>query len=129
MKNIIAVIMIALAAMAFFGCSNASESENAADNTVTVALEENPSTGYTWSYTADKEGVLKEVNSEFIDENTDENIAGAPGKRIYTFEAENDGTVTLTFEYKQDWEGGAEGQTYVVTYKIENGKIEEYAAD
>ena len=116
-KLFVIVAVLAAALVMMTGCTSSQD-----EKTVTVELEENPSTGYTWSYSAEPEGILQETSSEFIgSDGQDEEIVGAPGTRVYTFKVVSDGTVTLRFESKRDWDGGYADRTYVVSYQVKNG--------
>lgn len=72
------------------------------DSSVTIELEENPTTGYSWSYSMDVDSIVKETESKQISPTT--LMMGAPGKHRWTFEAVADGQVTLTFVYARPWE-------------------------
>ncbi|MGG4217847.1 protease inhibitor I42 family protein [Paenibacillus jamilae] len=81
-----------------------------------IALEENASTGYAWSYTTDsKEIKLIAENEKEI--KAKDNVDGAPTQKNWTFTAGKPGTYTLKFSYAQPWDTKADpGQTK--TYKI-----------
>ncbi len=85
-----------------------------------ITLNENPTTGYVWSYTMDKEGVIEETADDY---NTDSNLNGAPGKHTWQFAPLKDGTVTLTFTLSRPWEtDSAPEQTKTFTYEVK-GKV------
>ncbi len=107
------VSILAAALLAVSGCGKGG------GKTVDVGLEENPSTGYTWSYTAEPAGVLTQTETRYIQPNT--GAAGAPGKRVWSFAPEQNGTVTLTFLYSQSWEGGSQGETRVYRFQVAGG--------
>ncbi|MDR0994211.1 MAG: protease inhibitor I42 family protein [Verrucomicrobiota bacterium] len=68
----------------------------------TLRLEENPTTGYLWSYTMEPQGVLVETASAF--ETTGRGMAGAPGVRVFTLAPATEGDVVLRFELRRPWE-------------------------
>ena len=67
----------------------------------TIILDENGSTGYTWSYVVNKEEHVKFISDEYI---TGSNIPGAPGKHYYTFEVLADGVSTIDFTLSRSFE-------------------------
>lgn len=69
-----------------------------------VILEENPSTGYTWEYVIEPEGILSEEEKESFNK-TEENLIGAPKMAAWRFRAESAGFAKLTFKYRRPWEG------------------------
>ncbi len=71
---------------------------------LTVTLSENPSTGYSWSYTISDPDVLRVTTDTFTPASSDPSVAGAPGTRAVTFEAAAEGTALLTFVYARPWE-------------------------
>lgn len=114
MKRKLAIVLAALMLCAIVsGCDNSAK-------TVNVELEENVTTGYSWTYTNDNEAVLKNVKDEAVAANSE--LSGAPGKHQWTFEAVGDGEAILTFVYAQSWAGGMLGETRVYEYSVQNGK-------
>ena len=129
-KRILIWIFVVLLLTLFAGCTarvedqNAVPSDDSAVSDISIVLEENPSTGYSWSYTVEPEGMLREKGSMFVPGETGEGemMTGVPGKRLYSFEPLADGKVTLTFQYAQAWEGGDVGQTLVYEIEIRDGE-------
>lgn len=68
-----------------------------------VALDSNPSTGYTWEISAGNEGVLR-LMSETFEVSSD--LPGAPGVHTFRFEVVNEGETPLTLVYRRPWEQG-----------------------
>jgi inhibitor of cysteine peptidase len=87
---------------------------------LTVTLESNQTTGYSWE--------LKEISDPSVLQKTDSKyetptsgLVGAGGKEVWTYKALKAGTTTLSMEYSQPWEGGQKGAksftlTVVVKY-------------
>ncbi|MGI6104604.1 MAG: protease inhibitor I42 family protein [Raoultibacter sp.] len=95
------------------------------DKTLTVALEENGSTGYIWSVT--KEGTaLTELDDEYVsDADEDEQMAGAGGTHTYRFEGSSEGTTTLSFVNSQPWEPKEDDEKLTIEVKTKaDGTIE-----
>ena len=72
---------------------------------LTVTLESNQTTGYSWE--------LKEISDPSVLQKTDSKyetptsgLVGAGGKEVWTYKALKAGTTTLSMEYSQPWEGG-----------------------
>jgi predicted secreted protein len=68
-----------------------------------VALEENPSTGYSWSYTVRPPDSVKETAKESFYPDPQPMI-GAPVVTVWKFGAVKEGEATLTFLYYRPWE-------------------------
>lgn len=67
----------------------------------TIILDENPTTGYTWSYVLSKEDHVKFISEEYISES---NLMGAAGQHHYTFEVLADGVSTIDFTHNRSFE-------------------------
>jgi len=69
---------------------------------LTIGLDSNPSTGYSWEVAEMDEKILRQVGeSEFKQEST---LLGAAGKQIVRFEAVGGGQTTLKLIYHRPWE-------------------------
>jgi len=80
-------------------------SEYRADgNQLTVILNENPSTGYSWSYQMDQGGIVELVSDGFVSGATDSNMVGAGGKHQWMFRSLAAGKVEIAFHYFRPWE-------------------------
>jgi inhibitor of cysteine peptidase len=80
----------------------------AVGGTLTVTLDSNVTTGYSWE--------LKEIGDTDVLQKTDNKYVapaneaiGAGGKEVWTFKALAAGTSTLTMDYSQPWAGGQKG--------------------
>ena len=88
--------------------SSGKQVEIAAGGTLTVTLESNVTTGYSWE--------LKQIGDTSILQKTDNKyeaptsgLVGAGGKEVWNFKALKAGTTTLSMEYSQPWAGGQNG--------------------
>ncbi|MCP1311601.1 protease inhibitor I42 family protein [Paenibacillus tyrfis] len=79
-----------------------------------VILEENPSTGYSWSYKTSSDNV-KLISDQA---KKGKNMVGSPSQRVWTFKANQKGTYKLEFLYTQPWEI-ATAASKTVEYVIE----------
>ncbi|WP_025689226.1 protease inhibitor I42 family protein [Paenibacillus zanthoxyli] len=91
--------------------------------TFDIKLEENSSTGYSWSYVTDKESIdLVSEKSEIqkIDQSeVDETPVGVPSDKTWTFKASKPGTYKLKFSYAQQWDKRAKpAKTVEYTIKV-----------
>lgn len=84
--------------------------DNSGDNTLSVgdigqiALEGNPTTGYSWNYTISDSSIL-ELGSSHYQSEAPEGIDGAGGTDTWDFRALKEGTATITFKYYRVWLG------------------------
>ncbi|MCP1102046.1 putative secreted protein [Aequitasia blattaphilus] len=120
-KVIVKVLLGICSVLLLTGCGKASQGDAGKEEIkkkAVIELESNPTTGYTWSYQMTGDGKMVFKSEDFIEGRQGEDqIAGAPGRSRYVFEAEKAGQVSVVFEYKQDWEGGE--KAYTVTYNFE----------
>jgi inhibitor of cysteine peptidase len=70
-------------------------------DTFVIALEANPSTGYTWSAAANPNATF--VSSKQV---AGQSMPGAPGTQQLTFEATASGSSTLVLSYARSFESG-----------------------
>jgi inhibitor of cysteine peptidase len=78
---------------------------------LTVSLGSNPTTGFSWTETAQIAdlAVLQQTESKFL--LTDgKDLVGAPGSQVWTFRALQKGTTTINMEYSRPWEGGEKAE-------------------
>ena len=85
--------------------SSGKQVEIAVGGSLTVTLESNATTGYSWE--------LKEIGDTSILQKTDNKyvaptsgLIGAGGKEVWNFKALKAGKTTLSMEYSQPWAGG-----------------------
>ena len=111
MKKSLCLFVFLCVTVLSLGCSMAQEQK-----TVTVELEANATTGYTWTCTISPENVIRLVSSKYIPNEHDDGITGAGGKQVFTFEAIAEGEAELVFSYLKEWETGVP-PLKTVTYK------------
>lgn len=99
----------------------------------TILVEENASTGYTWSYTINDETSVAFVSDETSTSTTD--FLGAPSMKKVSFQVLKEGVSTITFEYKRNFADEDVAESFdVLVYKsgdtviIEEDKVV-YAMD
>ena len=85
---------------------------------IRVELCSNPTTGFEWAYDTSGDTVLQEEDRDFV-EAEDEDVVGASGKQLWTFEAIDKGTAEVSMEYSQPWDGGIKAEwTYSMTVTV-----------
>jgi len=88
----------------------------ATGGTVTVSLESNPSTGYTWDVKSP--GPLQLRGEPAFEAGGEAKAVGAAGTQVFTFEAPKAGTGTLTLTYQRPWESKQPEKTWSVDVTV-----------
>ena len=71
---------------------------------ILIALESNPTTGYSWEASYD-ETMLELVEETYeLGEYAQQGVVGAGGTELFRFRALNSGEVEITMVYKRPWE-------------------------
>jgi inhibitor of cysteine peptidase len=79
--------------------------EVAVNGTITVTLDSNATTGYSWQLSGISDNsVLEKTNNVYVAPTS--SLIGAGGKEVWTFKALTAGKATLNMEYDQPWAGG-----------------------
>lgn len=84
----------------------------------TVTIEENPSTGYTWSYTINDETSVEFIKDAY--QAAEGNLVGASGVHTFTFKVKSKGVSTISFEYKRAWEESSIESLEILVYKTDD---------
>jgi inhibitor of cysteine peptidase len=77
---------------------------------LTITLESNPSTGYSWFATVSNPDVLSQMGEpEYIEptQSSSTMIVGASGTETFLFQGTDTGSATITLDYKRGWETDA----------------------
>lgn len=73
-----------------------------------VALESNPTTGYSWQRDGGDTAVIAPAGeARFEPQNTEPGVVGAGGTEVLAFRAAAPGRTRLVLAYRQPWKGGA----------------------
>lgn len=73
--------------------------------TFEITLESNPTTGYMWEWSNNKDStVVAKVSNKY--EGSKPAIPGSGGVEVFTFKALKAGKATLKLQYKRSWEKG-----------------------
>ena len=114
MKKVGFLVLVAALLLAILaGCTSDTDEGS---RIYKIELEGNATTGYAWTYTMDKEGIVEEIMAEYIVDESEDDMVGVGGTFVFEFHGMKEGTVTLTFEYTRLWED--EEPEQVVTYKL-----------
>lgn len=122
MKKYLALAVLFLCACAAAPVQEVSSNEIEASKgfTFEIALDANPTTGYSWFIK--NESALKTVSlkTQRFNAAAEKGVVGAPSKQVFTFTAVNGGSENIILEYKRPWEKGVapiDVKTYKVTVK------------
>jgi inhibitor of cysteine peptidase len=121
----IVVMSFFLALALFSGCGTNGTSLTDADNSkqitvksgdvVTVTLESNPTTGYSWQVIEiDNAVLLQDGDPEYKQAPSSEGLVGAGGTETFRFKAVGIGETTLGLGYMRPWESVPPIQTFTI---------------
>lgn len=69
-----------------------------------IKLQENPSTGYAWSYSINDENIVKVLSDSYDELNTTEGIVGSSGIHTWNLKGLKEGKTLITFTLNRSWE-------------------------
>jgi inhibitor of cysteine peptidase len=77
---------------------------------ITIELEGSPATGYSWTYTMEPAGIVRELSAEYRRDGSADTggRAGRGGVFVFVFESVKPGSADLRFSYARPWESGVE---------------------
>lgn len=84
-------------------------------DTFELTIEENPTTGYEWTYDINNKDHVKFINSDYIAPNI--TVIGAGGHKLFKFEVLEEGVSTITLTHKRSWEDASIETIEVLVYK------------
>ena len=85
----------------------------------TVALSENPSTGYKWQINQEQSSNLAIVQVDDAGyQRSSSQLLGAPGMHRWRVKALATGTAQIIFAYARPWEHGAPARTHTVRIEV-----------
>ena len=88
--------------------SSGKQVEIVVNGSLTVTLDSNATTGYSWKLTGISDtGVLQKTDNKYVAPTS--GLVGAGGKEVWTFQTLTAGTTTISMEYSQPWTGGQKG--------------------
>jgi inhibitor of cysteine peptidase len=99
---------------------NGSQFELNKGDLLTLRLESNPSTGYSWQIAGNDEKLMELVGKPTSEAPEGKLIVGGIEYRIYRFKAITRGINVLELQYKRIWEKEKESlKTFRITVKID----------
>jgi inhibitor of cysteine peptidase len=86
-----------------------------------VALDSNPTTGFSWTLVYISDGVVTNVSNEYIPNPTPtgEPIVGSGGEEIWTFAPQAAGISTIEMMYSRPWESVEPAARFNITVTVE----------
>lgn len=108
-KTLFLITALVIMGTAITGCQKDApmpEGVTVENELITVSYEENPTTGYTWSWTIDNEDIVAFKSDTFTSPDSETEFVGAGGIHTFVFEAQGPGEAVITMTYRRDWEGG-----------------------
>jgi predicted secreted protein len=106
MGVILTLLSITAHALDLTGQDNGRSVSVPLNETLTVTLAGNPTTGYLWELAAlDREVLVMESEPSYAPDST---LTGAGGKFTFRFTPKKRGTATLKLVYRRSWEQGVE---------------------
>nr|WP_242693934.1 protease inhibitor I42 family protein [Proteiniclasticum aestuarii] len=121
------VLVISLTACSQFSPDDASNAVSYEGKALIIELEENPTTGFSWSYTISDTDVIHLVEDVYTEDSEDPEVVGGGGMHQYKFEGLSAGEATIIFDYFKSWEGEETAEDHVEYTVIvnEDGTIAE----
>lgn len=118
MRNTAFLIVLSVLVCCVFGCT----SKHGTPDTVTLVLEENPTTGFRWEIETDGE-VLKLESDTYQPAQVEKGIVGAGGTRTFVFSVLQKKECLIHCRYYRHWEGKPSQDTK--TYRWNGKTLEE----
>lgn len=87
-------------------------------NQMTITLEENPTTGYSWVSVIKGSAVEADRDSYYPKENADRK-AGTGGVHSFIYVGQHGGSAQILLTYGQQWEGGLKDRTLVFDVTVD----------
>ena len=89
-------------------------------NTASISFDANATTGFSWEYVLDEEGIVEEKSSEYVNKKLPEGMVGYGGRQLYTFKGVREGSTTATFIYRRPWDESSIVHTVRVDLAVDN---------
>lgn len=90
-------------------------------DTAIISFDANATTGYSWDYVLDDEGIVEEKSSSYITDGHSEGIVGYGGRQRYIFTGLKEGRTSATFSYRRPWENSSGIYTVTITFEVSRG--------
>ncbi len=83
-----------------------------------IALESNPTTGYSWEESSDS-AMVELLKTDYKPDDADEGVTGSGGTDHFTYKALQAGETKIELTYGQHWDGGDVEEPLVFTVVID----------
>ena len=102
------VLVLGLVVLTAAGCGKKTRSEGytISKDTLSVVLQGNPTTGYSWGCQISDENVIAFDSDIYETAAVGDSVTGAGGFDTLTFRTVGEGTAEITLTYGRQWEGG-----------------------
>lgn len=111
MKKLLIAAMAMAVSLSALSCRSSKKTADSSDlslktskDTVIVSLKSNMTTGYSWTYTNPDSTSIKEISSEYVEYNHDQQMMGAGGVQIFKFKLLKTCDLKIVFIYSRPWE-------------------------
>ncbi len=124
-RALLFALMIALFILPATGCGNGEVKtytdpgkviEVGVNQEFVIALESNPTTGYTWEENSDGT-MLNLVSQDYVQDENEQEMVGVGGTESFSYRALKQGETEISLVYGQHWEGG--DQQPPLLFKVE----------
>lgn len=92
---------------------------NAETQTAEVNFIANGTTGYSWQYVANQEGIIKETSNYYKSDPVPEGWCGCGGRQIWDFKGLKEGSTTVKFTYLQPWDPSSIAQRIILDFTVD----------
>ena len=111
--------MLTLASLAVMSCASNEIEKPSEEKTITISLESNRTTGYSWVCEIDKPQIAELIADEYIIDKSiidKKGIVGAGGVQKFTISLKKQGRATIKFSYIRPWEKGVKPEREIAFY-------------
>ncbi len=126
-KTLIKAVSLCLMLCAFTGCGKKEKTIELPAisiemDKITVSLESNPSTGYSWEVVYQSDNV-EVISKEYVAGDSAEVVVGAPGIEKVSFRVPEEGKRgVIALAYVRPWEGKEADEYYVLDVRFDDGE-------
>ena len=85
--------------------------------TVSITLDSNPTTGFSWQVAQSEE--LFSVETNYVEDEHEEGLVGVGGKETITLTPLKAGKTEVTLTYARPWEGGEQADQIIYVFNID----------
>ena len=108
------LLILALAAVLLM---SACGKESPKPQSVSITLDSNPTTGFSWQVSQSEE--LFSVETNYVEDKHEEGLVGVGGKETITLTPLKAGKTEVTLTYARPWEGGEQADQIVYVFNID----------